>query len=1005
MPNSSEATLDRPLARPAPGQDQASGRREAEAAAKEKLLTDIFDKPFGPTPDRMQVIKEKDGPPAKQREKTLDEVSDDFKDKAEKKLADAHKALSFTQNNLEPKVLAFRSNVAVAVETTPLAVAKEELGDKADPRQLETYVAALMKANDLTGKPDEVKIAAGDRISLPGQRADGGIVTRLNGVTTTEWHDGSSSTVSERGVGEASFKEADGSQVKIYWGPDSLDQNYTERVKDNRKWETAYSGDQVEYAREKADAEFKMVRQTITDEKGRKLEAEYEPGAKAPRLVRVTDSKDHSVMELRPDKPGLFKGEKKNDKGEVIDADVHMRIDRRGITIWSQKENADKSVTKTYENGMIENLDSAGRMVKREGKDDWGRKVVEDYEKGHGLPHKITVTMKDGKDIEFVRKPFGQYQAEYKNDKGERVGVVDLRANGLILFENEKEQKARAELPDGTHLERTHFGNGRQEIRQTKNGETLVKTLDREGTVVQAEYSTKDGRKITRRTTSDGSAVDHITIEEKNGSKTDIRYNRDSGIFSGSRTDKDGKEVEKVHYMQGKLVYTDVKDGTTRFDKLKVFERDMFNLKLTSGKYDAGTGSISYRNVDGSKTVESFAPGRVDVIKDGNTRGTTITGIRSSVLASGEASVHHPDDTGVRLNPNMTIDRWGPEKGDNGLGEPLTKVEGAYVRRHPDVDRRAVAEIHRQFHDKPEVLDKFYAALSEIDSAKNLSSTEKSNLRRGLMHHVAYPNELYQGNSWCCNVAVIERDMAMNMPDRYVKTVTQALNDGEITLADGKKVSVKDCNLREPDSTGRDMATRVFHTLALHAKYQPKYTYRNTPDGAGRLVPADGEAQQASFNGLDMDDIVDARYKLTGEKRAVVSVTSVDDLVAAWEANGARSMIVAVNADLPPFSEETMATLLGGPQESSPNHVVNITRVDAGPPATVYIQNQWGLSEDHSTPAKAVEASKLLNAMMGRVRGRTGGLVETPGQALAPGEPGKTYFYKDGKLVEEKRRG
>ncbi len=1004
MPNTSEATLDRSLARSNPGQDRASGRQEAEDAAKEKLLTDIFDKPFGPTTDHMQVIKEKDGPNNKQREKTLDEVSEEHKTNAEKRIADAHQALTFTTNALEPKVMAFRVGVAVGAETTPLAVAKAELGDKADAKQVDAYAAMLMKMNDITGKPDEAKITAGTRISLPGQRADGGLFYRANGKTTTEWHDGSSITVSERGVGETTFKERDGSTVTLYWGPDSLDQNYEERVKGDRKWETSHNGDKVESTREKAGADWKMVRQTISDEKGRRLEAEYEPGVRTPKVIKVND-KDGSVIEVRPDgAAGLFKGEKKNNKGEVVDADVRLRISRAGISIWSQKENPDKSITKTYDSGTVEDIDAAGKMLKRVGKDEWGRKVTEQYESGHGLPQKITVTMKDGKDIEFSRKPFGQYQAEYKNEKGQRIGVIDLRANGLILFENEKEQKARAELPDGTLIERTHFGNGRQELKQTKNGETLVKTLDREGTVVQAEYSAKDGRKITRRTNSDGSAVESITIQEKDGFKTDIKYNRDSGLFTGDRTNKDGKIVERVHYMQGKLVYTDTENGKTRFERLKVFERDLFNLKLTSGKYDAFTGSLSYKNADGSTTVESFAPGRTDVIKDGTVRGTTTTGMRSSVLPSGEASVHHADETGVRLNPNMTIDRWGPEKEDNGLGEPLTKIEGAYLRNHPDVDRRDLAEIHRQWHAKPEMLDKFYAALSEIDSAKNLSAAEKNGLRKGLMHHVAFPPELYQGNSWCCNVAVIEREMAMNMPDRYVRTVVQALNNGEVTLPNGNKVPMKDCNLREPDSTGRDMPTRVFHTLALQTKYHPKYTFRNTPDGAGRLVPADGQAAQASFNGLDMDDIVDARYKLTGEKKAVVSVTSVDDLVAAWEANGSRSMIVAVNADSPPFSNDNgMAALLGGATESRPNHVVNITRVDAGPPVTVFIQNQWGLSQDLATPAKAVEAGVLLASMTGRVKGRNG-LITTPGQTIVPGEPGKTYQFKDGKLVEETRR-
>jgi hypothetical protein len=451
-------------------------------------------------------------------------------------------------------------------------------------------------------------------------------------------------------------------------------------------------------------------------------------------------------------------------------------------------------------------------------------------------------------------------------------------------------------------------------------------------------------------------------------------------------------------------MYADA-DGKSRFEKLNFFEKDLFGLKISPGTYDPLTGTIVTDGPEGSKVVESFSPGRTDIVKGGTVSGTTITGERSAISPAGDAVVHNPDDSGARLNADGTVDRWGHDDAQNAQEEPLTRVEGNYLRKHPDIDRRDVLAIHAAYHDEPAKLDSFYKSLSALDDAKNLTPDEKKALRKDIMHHVGFPSEIYQGNTWCCNVAVCERDMAMNLPDKYADLLINGISEGKVKLPDGTELPTDKCNLKLVDSSGRDFASRAFQTLAIHAKNYPKYTFANSEDGVGRLIPSDVTAQPAAFVGLNMDDIAAVRYKLSGEKKAVVAITSPDDLLTAWKENKARSMTIAVNADEPPFSEGNgLGDLFGGQTESSPNHVVSITKMEEGPPPVVYVQNQWGLRNDLSTPDRAVPVDVLLKSMIGRVRDTTGRIVQTPAQALTTGEPGKTYLIKDGKLIEEKRR-
>src|SRR5262249_10706094 len=255
-----------------------------------------------------------------------------------------------------------------------------------------------------------------------------------------------------------------------------------------------------------------------------------------------------------------------------------------------------------------------------------------------------------------------------------------------------------------------------------------------------------------------------------------------------------------------------------------------------------------------------------------------------------------------------------------------------------------------------------------------------------------------QGRTPSCNVSVIERDMAMSGPDKYVATVVQAVSEGTITTTDGTKVPLDPANLKLADSSGRDLASRIFQTTAIQAEFYPRKEFRNSEDGVGRLYPSPFNALDvpATFAGMTMPHIHDVRYKLTGEEKGITQISNVNDLLAAFDSNGGQPMIIAVDGTHEPFGG-------GGPVGSGGNlnHVVTITRIDKGPPTRVYVANQWGLDNDHSTRETSIDASKLVTNM--QLRTRVGDQVVTgPGMVLTPGDHTKGYTVRRGKVVEDR---
>jgi len=257
----------------------------------------------------------------------------------------------------------------------------------------------------------------------------------------------------------------------------------------------------------------------------------------------------------------------------------------------------------------------------------------------------------------------------------------------------------------------------------------------------------------TNERTGDGDwVIERVATHDDKG-RTFVRQYRTDPIHSFRLF----RQHDHVTSIDDKLVSINSQTAEVRAEQCLKPENGI--PRLVPGRFDRNSGTFSFDNPDNTRTIESFSPGRADVVKrDGTIEGTTVSGDKSTLKPNGEARVLHADQTGVRLNADGTIDRWGPQEKDNANREVLSPEEKNYLKAHNDIDRRDFAEIHRRFIEKPEKLAEFYKELGTIDGANNLTDQEKTALRRDIMHHVAYPGEIYQGRSPSCNVSVVQRD-------------------------------------------------------------------------------------------------------------------------------------------------------------------------------------------------------------------------------------------------------
>lgn len=620
---------------------------------------------------------------------------------------------------------------------------------------------------------------------------------------------------------------------------------------------------------------------------------------------------------------------------------------------------------------IVPDRDNAECTV-REYTDTWGRKRVDETNCGQSEPYKITITPPGGKPIEFNFNG-EEYRAPYKNEKGEAIGYIAYSLpKEYIYFHNDKANTSFLDMKDGTHV-----------LKKIRSADDYVTTFTHDGKVFFTQKATARGRTDTA-TYADGSVrvaqydtderLTRQTISHTDGTVTIISRTKD-GSLEGTRRDRHNKVIEDVvmvsDYPMHKpgsddpdaeyLVFRNRKDGEMRAVAMPSDIKYDRSAHFQPLSYDANLGTLSLVSKEGNTILES-SQGRTDVrAKNGVVIGSTVSGEMSFSWPAGDSSgkkavIIRPDLCGAQLNQDDTVDRWCREIEDKAINEKLEPTEKAFLKAHADiVDTRDFLEIHRRLRGDESKLRNFYSKLSEIDNVTGLTQSEKNALCKNLMHHVAYPDEVVQGRSPTCNVAVLQIEMAKERPTEYVDFVVDALSaDGKpYKSSGGKTVRFDEANLKMTDLSGRDLASRVFQTAALQLNFYPG-SFRNTVDGTGKY----GRAQK-EFDGLNTKDIAELRYQLTGEETGECWISSADDFEKALQANGGKPVVIRVNGDQPPFTREEDKS----DRKGSGSHVVVLNSVESGTPKKVKISNPWGPSDSSEGTGLTLSADELFKNM------------------------------------------
>jgi len=719
-----------------------------------------------------------------------------------------------------------------------------------------------------------------------------------------------------------------------------------------------------------------VVETTQKDAQGRQVTEKFDG---AEKTVTVKSPTDGSVQIFKPGKDGQLHGVKKDASGRVVDSDVGR--DKSGA-IYSAKTEGDLLV-KTYEDGGVQKFDKDGKLIEASGKDKAGRDSVSHY-KPDGTLYQIDVKINPGDPpTEFTKTADGKFVHEYKSASGKTLRTVEVQtSDGTLLYENLKNGSKSAVHPDGSMDSESINAAGNTVKVTMRDGESKSVEVHKDANGKEHKLSETflDPRGYIFHYTYKEGQPDTVTINKPDGFVV-LKHTED-GYF-GKSTDWFG-HTESVQMRRDKdLTYIDQDKGTVRKEAMSTKDGHLVPT-LEKVDYDADAGALAPVANSVVQVHQSIAPGRTDlVLADGSTIGTTITGEVSFQNPTGEASVEHPDSEGVRISADGKIEYW--DKG-GVKQDTLSAHEDSFLKSHPNVDRRDLLEIHRQHVNDKQTLDAFYTQLERLDSTDHLSAAEKASMVKNMMHHVAYPAEIYQGSAPTCNVTTVQRDLAVNHPDKYAKFVADAIVDGEFETASGKTVPLDIDNLKMKDFSRRDLASRVFQTAALNVLRYPKQSFQNTEDGNGQFRPIAqwfGKDYQigpdTKMGGLQLPEISRIRSELTGESVAPVAVRSVDDLIRVFKENGGKAMTIRVDGNTFPFDKDgPMGTDIAG-------HVVTLSGVDPGPPVKFMMQNQWGLESDHSSITTMIEAEDLFNNM--KRRGTTG-----EGYVLAKAPDADKYY-------------
>ena len=665
----------------------------------------------------------------------IEKVASTYLKMALKELAKLHADLPKT------KAIAYEDRHKLTAAKTPLQIARERLGLSAPKGQVLAYAEELCWLNDLGEKSTAKKLAKGKVIKLPGMTANGGLVSFKAGIKSITWPDGSRYEKHENGEGQVTIP-LEGGRERV--------------IRFDRNWRAGNSEGEVK--------EGELVKNVFVDKKGRKVTEDQFKKGRAGRMTIV--DKDGSTFVLRMGTDEHYHGTRSKD-GKVMETNIGLdpeTDDYRELSLYRQTKEKDGAITRRYESGKIVRLNGNDDVLSETNIDKLGRKITANFKAGDAEPYEFEITLKEkDKPIKLSRSKAGIYAAPRIVD-GENAGTIEYEPlTKLLLFQDKDKKRATATLEDGTTYERIILDTGHKVIK-SKDKESVATTYDLKGKPILDEFTYADSTQISIHIKAGGSAY-KVEMKEPSGAKTLLETDKKTDALTGFRCDEKGTPIEKAYFNDNQFLFKNLKTGAVRVEKLKVPEDKQLLPARQALAIDLDRGTLIEDGKD-VKIIRPISGGREDRIeKDGTVRGTTILGTKSYVLKNGEAAVMHDDRTGVRLNADNTIDRWGPNPQENARGEQLLPAEVKFLRQNKDVDRRDIAEIHRRFADDPALLKRFYEGLIALGQDERIPAARRETMKVNILSDVA-SGLAYQGCSPTCNTAVVQQAMVDECPDR-----------------------------------------------------------------------------------------------------------------------------------------------------------------------------------------------------------------------------------------------
>jgi len=264
--------------------------------------------------------------------------------------------------------------------------------------------------------------------------------------------------------------------------------------------------------------------------------------------------------------------------------------------------------------------------------------------------------------------------------------------------------------------------------------------------------------------------------------------------------------------------------------------------------------------------------------------------------------------------------RAGLAKRIDALVHDNQAVHGLERKVHSGERHLHTVEEKLKFADDLKAIDKLppeqrkvvYDSLEKIldkgdkTQTTDLSALERQRIARDVVHQIAHPEDIKQGNKNTCALASSEYVLAKDHPDVYAKAVADLSTKGELnTVEPGKGIKISPDQIHNDDGNPeRTLASKVFQTGAANlalaesgARYENSKPGDSKPLSSGstpvddtgeRMITKDGKVYD--WPGLYAKEQVDVLNKLTGDhyKADKVYAKGADDLQKKLETEASQ---------------------------------------------------------------------------------------------------------------------